>query len=147
MIYTELTKKAVNLMYEAHQGQKDKGGFPYCFHPYQVAQGMTDEISCTCALLHDVVEDTDITFDDLQKMGYPSEVIRVLKMLTHDKSVPYMDYAAAIAEDPIARKVKLADLRHNSDSSRLKEVTEKDRQRLEKYSRAIALLEEHENRK
>ena len=142
MIYTEMTKKAVNVMYQAHQGQMDKGGFPYCFHPYQVAQGMDDEISCTCALLHDVVEDTDLTFEDLAGMGFPAEVIDVLKLLTHRESVPYMDYVRNLADNPVARKVKLSDLHHNSDLSRINEVTEKDLERIEQYKEAIAFLEE-----
>ena len=142
MIYTEMTKKAINVMYQAHQGQMDKGGFPYCFHPYQVAQGMDDEISCTCALLHDVVEDTDLTFEDLAEMGFPAEVIAVLKLLTHREGVPYMDYVRNLAGNPVARKVKLSDLHHNSDLSRINEVTEKDLERIGQYKEAIAFLEE-----
>ena len=142
MIYTEMTKKAVNVMYQAHQGQMDKGGFPYCFHPYQVAQGMDDEISCTCALLHDVVEDTDLTFEDLAGMGFPAEVIDALKLLTHREGVPYMDYVRNLAGNPVARKVKLSDLHHNSDLSRINEVTEKDLERIGQYKEAIAFLEE-----
>ena len=142
MIYTEMTKKAVNVMYQAHQGQMDKGGFPYCFHPYQVAQGMDDEISCTCALLHDVVEDTDLTFEDLAEMGFPAEVIAVLKLLTHQDGVSYMDYVRNLACNPVARKVKLSDLHHNSDLSRINEVTEKDLERIGQYKEAIAFLEE-----
>jgi (p)ppGpp synthase/HD superfamily hydrolase len=141
MIYSDMTKKAINVMYEAHQGQKDMGGFPYCFHPYQVAQGMEDEISCTCALLHDVVEDTDITMEDLTDMGFPKEVTDVLKLLTHEKGIPYMDYVRNLAENPTARRVKLADLKHNSDLTRLKEVTDRDLERIEKYRKAIAFLE------
>ncbi len=146
MIYTDMTKKAINLMYEAHQGQQDKGGFPYCFHPYQVAQDMEDEIACTCALLHDVIEDTDITLEDLRNMGFPEEVTDVLKLLRHEEGIPYMDYVRNLAENPIARKVKMADLKHNSDLTRLKEVTDKDRERIEKYRQAAAFLEETENR-
>lgn len=146
MIYTEMTKKAINVMYQAHQGQMDKGGFPYCFHPYQVAQGMDDEISCTCALLHDVVEDTDLTFEDLAGMGFPAEVIDVLKLLTHRESVPYMDYVRNLADNPVARKVKLSDLHHNSDLSRINEVTEKDLERIGQYKEAIAFLEEKDNK-
>ena len=142
MIYTGMTKKAINVMYQAHQGQMDKGGFPYCFHPYQVAQGMDDEISCTCALLHDVVEDTDLTFEDLAGMGFPAEGIDVLKLLTHREGVPYMDYVRNLADNPVARKVKLSDLHHNSDLSRINEVTEKDLERIGQYKEAIAFLEE-----
>lgn len=141
MIYTEMTKKAINLMYEAHRGQMDKGGFPYCFHPFHVAESMEDEISCTCALLHDVVEDTDYTLQDLAAMGFPKEVMDVLKLLTHQDGVPYMEYVKNLSDNPVARRVKLSDLRHNSDLSRLNRVTEKDLQRIEKYKEAIAFLE------
>ena len=144
MIYTEMTRKALNLMFEKHKDQKDRSGMPYVFHPYEVAKGMEDEITCTVALLHDIVEDTDVTFDDLKEEEFPEEVINALKRMTHDKSVPYMDYVKNIAEDPIARKVKLADLKHNSDLSRLVTVSEKDLARREKYEKAIAILKEKE---
>ena len=141
MIYTDMTKKAINLMYEAHQGQMDKGGLPYCFHPFHVAESMDDEISCTCALLHDVMEDTDYTLQDLAGMGFPEEVTDVLRLLTHQDGVPYMEYVKNLSVSPVARRVKLSDLRHNSDLSRLSQVTEKERQRIAKYREAIAFLE------
>ena len=142
MIYTDMTKKAMRLCFEAHRNQVDKGGMPYAFHPFHLAEQMTDEITTVTALLHDVVEDTDITLSDLAAMGFPSEVIDALALLTHDDSVPYSDYVAAIKNNPVSRAVKLADLRHNSDLSRLDEVTEKALERAEKYARAIAFLEE-----
>lgn len=94
------------------------------------------------ALLHDVVEDTDYSLKDLADMGFPESAIHALALLTHEKGVPYMDYVARIKENPIARSVKLADLRHNSDLSRLDLVDEKAVQRAEKYKKAIALLSE-----
>jgi len=141
MIYTPLTKKAIGLMFKLHKDQKDCSGLPYVFHPWHVAESMDDEISTVVALLHDVVEDTDITFDDLRTEGFSDAIISTLQLLTHDDSIPYMEYVANLKHDPIARKVKLADLRHNSDLSRLDEITEKDRERYEKYQQAIALLE------
>ena len=117
MLYTPLTNKALRLAYDAHQGQFDKSGLPYIFHPLHLAEQMDDEISCCCALLHDVVEDTDITMAQLAE-EFPSEIIDVLKLLTHAKSVPYEDYVRAIKANPIAVKVKLADIAHNSDQSR-----------------------------
>ena len=141
MIYTDLTKKALKLCFDAHKNQVDKSGAPYVFHPFHLAEQMTDELTTVAALLHDVVEDTGYTLNDLQKMGFPSEVIDALTLLTHDPEVPYMDYVAAVKGNPIAKAVKLADLRHNSDLSRLDSVTESALQRVKKYRDAIALLE------
>ncbi len=142
MLYTPLTKKALKLSFEAHKNQVDKTGLPYVFHPFHLAEQMTDEVSCVCALLHDVIEDTSYTFDDLRAMGFPEEVISVLTLLTHDESVPYMEYVEKIKENPIAVRVKLADLAHNSDESRLDAVDEYAMRRAEKYKRATALLSE-----
>lgn len=141
MIYTELTKKAMKLCFDAHQHQVDKSGMPYVFHPMIVAERMTSELTTVVALLHDVVEDTDYTLEDLRAMGYPEEVISALSLLTHALSVPYMDYVKEIAKNQIAREVKLGDLRHNSDIARLSKVTEKDLARVEKYRKAIEYLE------
>ncbi len=141
MIYTDLTKKAMRLCFAAHAGQLDKGGVPYVFHPFHVAEQMEDELSTVVALLHDVVEDTDYTLEDLARMGFPERALSALKLLTHDKRVPYLDYVAAIRHDPIARAVKQADLRHNSDLSRLTDPDASALARVEKYRRAIALLE------
>ena len=142
MIYTPLTKKALKLCFEAHKEQVDKTGMPYVFHPFHLAEQMTDELSTVCALLHDVIEDTNHTFDDLREMGFPESVIEVLTLLTHDEAVPYMEYVKKIGTHPVARAVKLADLAHNSDSSRLDTVDEAARKREEKYRQAIALLHE-----
>ena len=141
MIYTPMTKQALKLCYRAHRDQVDKSGLPYVFHPFFLAQQMEDELTATVALLHDVVEDTDITPEDLAAMGFPRQVLDALALLTHAPEVPYMDYVAAIRENPIARRVKLADLRHNSDLTRLDTVDEKDLARHAKYQAAISLLE------
>lgn len=142
MIYTPLTKKALQICFDAHRDQTDKSGLPYVFHPFHLAEQMTDEVTAAAALLHDVAEDTALTFDDLARMGIPERVIRVLRLLTHDETVPYMDYVRALKADPAARAVKLADLRHNSDLTRLERVTEEDLARAEKYRAAMAILEE-----
>ncbi len=141
MIYTAKTKQAMKLCYEAHQGQVDKSGIPYVFHPIHVAEQMSDEATTIVALLHDVVEDTDYTLDDLTRMGFDDTVTDALALLTHKKGVPYLEYVAKLKNNPIARAVKLADLRHNSDLSRLDEMDEKAKSRLEKYKAAIELLE------
>ena len=141
MIYTEQTKKALKLCFEAHKEQLDKSGLPYVFHPFHLAEQMTDELTVIVALLHDVVEDTEYTLDELRDMGFPKEAIEALTLLTHDPAVPYLDYVAEIKKNPIARAVKLADLRHNSDLSRLDVIDEKALERVQKYHKAIALLE------
>ena len=145
MIYTELTKKALALCFEAHKEQKDKTGLPYVFHPFHLAEQMDDEISTICALLHDVVEDTDYTLDDIAAMGYPCEVTDALALLTHEDGVPYMDYVEKISHNATARKVKLADLKHNSDLTRLspEQIDEYALKRTAKYKKAIKFLEEH----
>ena len=142
MIYTSLTKKALKLCFEAHKEQVDKSGMPYVFHPFHLAEQMNDEATTVVALLHDVVEDTAINFEDLEKQGFSDEIINALKLLTHDKSVPYMDYVAEIKKNRIATKVKLADLKHNSDLTRLSVVDEKALKRKEKYEKAIKFLSE-----
>ena len=141
MLYTPLTKKALRICFDAHKEQTDKSGLPYVFHPFVVASQMRTENEICTALLHDVAEDTDITLDDLAR-EFPPEVIRALTLLTHREGVPYMDYVRAIRSDPLAAAVKLADLRHNSDLSRLDTVTPKDRERVEKYKTAIKILTE-----
>lgn len=142
MLYTAKTKQAIKLCFEAHKDQLDKSGLPYVFHPFHLAEQMTEENTVVAALLHDVVEDTPYTFDDLLAMGFGEEVVAALRLLTHDDAVPYMDYVANIRANPIARAVKLADLRHNSDLSRLDTVDEKALRRCEKYAEAIRLLTE-----
>lgn len=141
MIYTVMTKKAIKLMYEAHKDQVDKAGMPYVLHPLHVAEEMQDEIRTTVALLHDVIEDSNVTFDKLSELGFSSDVIESLKLLTHNEEVDYFDYIQKIGTNPVATSVKLADLRHNSDLSRLDKITEKDVVRVEKYKKCIDYLE------
>lgn len=122
MIYTELTNKALRFAYSAHHGQLDYNGIPYIFHPVHLAEQMDDEISCCAALLHDVVEDTPVTLEELA-LQFPSEVVEVVKLLTHStdaepNNAGYFDYLLEIKKHPIAKKVKLADIAHNSDQTR-----------------------------
>ncbi|MBQ8354391.1 MAG: HD domain-containing protein [Oscillospiraceae bacterium] len=139
MIYTELTIKAMNLAYHAHHGQFDKGGVPYIFHPIHLAEEMEDEISTCVALLHDTVEDTAVTLEDLEK-EFPAEVVNAVRLLTHGEDVDYFDYVRAIRQNPIAVKVKLADLRHNGDPKRICNQGNQERRRA-KYAAARAILE------
>lgn len=141
MIYTDMTKKALRLCFDAHRDQTDKSGMPYVFHPFHLAEQMDTEETTIVALLHDVVEDSSYTLEDLKEMGYPASVIDALALMTHDPSVPYMEYVKAISTSAIASRVKLADLKHNSDLSRLNKIDEKALARVEKYAAAIKLLE------
>ena len=140
MIYTEMTKKAIKLMFEKHKDQVDKSGMPYVFHPFHLAEQMDDEETTITALLHDIVEDTNTTFDDLRKLGFSDNVINALKLMTHDKNVDYFEYVKNISKNPIARKVKIKDLEHNMDTSRLDEVTDKDLERVKKYKKCHKYL-------
>ena len=140
MVYTPLTKRAILFAYDAHRGQYDKSGLPYITHPLHVAESMETEDECVVALLHDVLEDTDTTIEDLAQIGISDRQITALKLLCHDDSVPYLEYVQAIRVDPIARKVKLADLHHNSDLTRLNVITIQDIERVEKYKQAIEMI-------
>lgn len=141
--YTTLTKLALHICCQAHQGQTDKGGMPYMLHPIHLAEQMdTEEEICT-ALLHDVVEDTDYTLEDLRRAGFSETILEALDLLTHDPQVPYMDYVMGTRHNPLARKVKLADLLHNSDLGRLENPTAHDRHQQQKYLAAMKLLEEN----
>lgn len=143
MIYSELTKRAMRICFDAHKDQVDKSGVPYVFHPYHLAEQMKDEATIVVALLHDVLEDTHYTLADLRTAGFPEYILDAVVLMTHKRGVPYMDYINKIKGNAIARQVKLADLRHNSDLSRLRltEVSSGDVQRAEKYKKAIKLLE------
>lgn len=147
MIYTELTNKAMKIAYAAHQGQTDKAGIPYIFHPFHLAEQMDDEVAVCVALLHDVAEDTAVTLKDLAEI-FPEEVMVPLRLLTHEPDTDYFDYVRAAGENPVARRVKLADLTHNSDESRLAGAEsvspEQQARRREKYRKARAILEEGE---
>ena len=144
MIYTEMTMRAMKLAYTAHHGQTDHSGLPYILHPVHLAEQMPDEVSCAAALLHDVVEDTFVTLEMLQA-EFPPEVTDAVALLTHEKGVDYLDYVRALKHNPVAVRVKLADLDHNTDASRLiganvpPERVEYFRQ---KYARARAVLAE-----
>lgn len=141
MIYTPLTKKAMTIAYNAHHGQLDCAGVPYISHPYHLAEQMQTEEQTAAALLHDVVEDTGVTIEQLRTQGISEPVLEAVRLLTHADDVEYMDYVAALKHNPIAKAVKLADLAHNSDVTRLDSVSEKDLQYVEKYRKAKELLE------
>ncbi len=142
MLYTPLTKRAMAICFNAHKNQLDKGGLPYVFHPFHLAEQMeTEEEVCT-ALLHDVVEDSGYTPGELSQAGFPNEVVQAVRALTRGPQMRYLDYVAKLRQNPIARRVKLADLAHNSDLSRLGGVSGQDRRRALKYRMAQAVLED-----
>ncbi|MBP3233958.1 MAG: GTP pyrophosphokinase [Eubacterium sp.] len=150
MIYTRLTKLAMNIAYKAHLGQTDRNGLPYIYHPMHLAEQMKTEDTCVVALLHDVIEDTSMTLDNLREYGFTEKQLEAVWYMTHiipdrsmteeEKLEDYFAYVRRIRENEIARIVKLADLRHNSDETRLNKVTEKDVKRKEKYLKAIQIL-------
>ncbi len=140
MIYTPLTKQALRLCFEKHKEQMDKSGVPYVFHPFHVAESMTDEYTTCVALLHDIIEDTDVTAEDLLIQGFPQEVVEAIKLLTHNDGSPYLEYVTRIKPNPLARTVKLADLRHNMDLTRLDEVTDYYLQKYAIYQKAMEVL-------
>lgn len=144
MIYTELTCKAMMTAYNAHHGQLDVNGVPYIFHPYHVAEQMKDEITVCVALLHDVVEDTGVTMDELAA-EFPDEVIGALKLLTHEPGTDYYEYVKRICTNPVARAVKMGDMLHNMDETRIYDKSRVSEERLkhwrEKYARAMKILE------
>ena len=142
MIYTPLTIRAMQIAYDAHHGQTDKAGVPYIFHPLHLAEAMENEICCCTALLHDVVEDTAVTLEELAAV-FPPEVVEAVALLTHEEGTDYFDYVRRIRSNPIALKVKLADLAHNSDATRFAGVSvPEDRIGYfrDKYTKAKAIL-------
>lgn len=140
MIYTALTKKAMEICYRAHEGQLDKGGMPYVFHPLHVAEQMEDEYSTCVALLHDTVEDGGIELSELSEADFPEDIVKTVDALTRREDEPYMEYIERLKGNSLAVKVKLADLSHNSDMSRLNIITRWDMERKAKYEKAIAIL-------
>lgn len=141
MLYTPVTKRALRICFDAHKDQIDKSGLPYVFHPFHLAEQMQTEHEVCVALLHDVMEDTSLSASDLMAAGIPEAYVKTCELLTHAPGVPYLDYVRSLSHDPVARKVKQADLRHNSDLTRLnREPTEVDIRRNEKYAQALAML-------
>lgn len=137
LLYVEL---AHNIAIEAHRGQVDKAGVDYIKHPETVASFVSSPEEKAAAYLHDTLEDTYITSKDLRNSGIPESVIVAVELLTHKKGVNYFDYLAKLKNNEIAKVVKLADLKHNSDKSRLEEITQKDIDRFKKYEKAIEYL-------
>jgi len=134
-------EKAIVIAVNAHRGQLDKQDLPYVLHPLRVMLKQKVPDARVAAVLHDVVEDTDVTLEELAEAGFSAKALEAIRLLTHIKSVPYLDYVKAVAANPIARQVKLADLEDNLDPSRILNKTAKDLARLEKYREAKVILE------
>ena len=136
-----MLERAIEIAVEAHKGQLDKGGNPYILHPLRVMMSVDLELEKIVAVLHDVVEDSDWTFKALIAEGFSIEVIEALKSVT--KEFPNEDYELFIQramQNPIGRKVKIADLRDNLDVTRISDITDKDVKRINKYKNALKLL-------
>lgn len=135
--------KAMFIAAREHLGVRDKGGHAYILHPMRIAMRLrtNDEELMSIAILHDVVEDSKLTFEDLKAEGFSDRVIDALKLLTHQKGVSYDDYIDAMRGSRDALLVKREDLRDNSDITRLKGVREKDFQRMNKYIKAFTKVE------
>ena len=131
---------ALSIARKAHEGQLDKAGVAYIEHPIYVASQVDTEEEKAVALLHDVIEDSPVSAEELLQAGLPETVVTAVQVLTKKKEQDYQTYLETVKKNPLARVVKLADLKHNSDLSRLSSITEKDRERLKKYKKAIDFL-------
>ena len=133
-----MLNKAIEIAAKAHAGQVDKGGKPYILHPLRVMMNFCndDEVAQICAILHDVVEDTDITLDDLRTEGFADEIITALECLTKRDGESYDDFIGRILTNKLACKVKNGDLADNMDLTRMPNPTDKDKERVKKYSDA-----------
>ncbi|WP_455271182.1 HD domain-containing protein [Rhizobium herbae] len=137
---------AIKLATDAHAGQVDKAGEPYVLHPLRVMLAMKTDAERIAAVLHDVVEDTNVTCDDLYwTLGFKPEIVQAVAALTRGKNEDYFDFIRRLAPNPIARAVKIADIRDNLDPSRGLPSDPNATERVEKYQRALSmLLEVHE---
>ncbi len=149
----DLIYKSLEIVTRLFNDKNDKGGMPYVIHLLKVYSGVSDYLEKVCALLHDVVEDTDVTFDDLKKVGFNDEVIEILMILTKEKGEDYRHYINRIlnSDNRHAMNIKLADLRHNMDISRIKNPTTNDYERISKryepsYEKIYTKLNEEEEK-
>lgn len=132
--------KARTLAYLYHAEQKDKAGVPYTEHLEHVSRSVNSDEAQVVALLHDILEDTKCGVEDLRREGFSGEVVAAVVAMTHPPNELYEDYIARVANNSLAREVKIADMTHNADLSRLADVTQKDLVRAAKYQHYIELL-------
>ena len=136
-----MLERAIEIAVEAHKGQVDKGGSPYILHPFRVMMSVDLELEKIVAVLHDVVEDSNWTFEALLAEGFSIEVIEALKSVTKNSdNEDYDSFIQRAMENPIGRKVKIADLRDNLDVTRISDITDKDVKRINKYKKALKIL-------
>lgn len=133
---------AIRLAVEAHHGQVDKVGQPYILHPLRVMFRLETEVERIVGVLHDLIEDTKYTPDDLRKMGYSEDILQALDAVTRRENESYEDFVLRSKANPIARRVKLADLEDNMDIRRMIGVTPKDMERLARYRKAWSVLQQ-----
>src|SRR5687767_619224 len=133
---------AIRIAVEAHRGQRDRSGAPYVLHPLRVMLRVQTEAERMAAMLHDVVEDTALTLDDLRGHGFPDEVVAAVDHLTRREGQPYEEHIERAAAHPVARRVKIADLEDNMDVRRIDALTAGDAERVDRYHRAWRRLTE-----
>lgn len=133
-------EKAISIAVTAHRGQRDKAGQPYILHPLRLMQKCSTEAEMIVAVLHDVIEDTDVTIDHLEQEGFNAEVIQALRCLTKTKGEHYPDFIERVSKNQLARRVKIVDLTDNMDASRLTSFTDADAARMKRYIAALAYL-------
>ena len=138
--WNELYDRALRIAIRAHEGQQDKSGREYVMHPIRVAERCKDTRAKIVALLHDTIEDTDVTIEYLRKEGFPEEIIDAVLSVTKQEGENYEDFVRRAARNAIGRQVKIADLEDNMDIRRLKEIKEEDVARLRKYLSAWQYL-------
>lgn len=127
---------AIAIAVNAHRGQLDRQGRPYILHPIAVMMSMDTDEERIVAILHDVVEDSPISLDDLREAGFSEAIVEAVDALTNREGESYKDFIERLSPNPLARRVKLGDLQHNMDIRRLPEVSDKDLERLRKYRAA-----------
>lgn len=133
-------EKAITIAVTDHRGQRDKAGRPYILHPLRLMQECSTEAEMIVAVLHDVIEDTDVTTDHLEREGFDTEVIQALRCLTKTKGEHYPDFIERVSKNQLARRVKILDLTDNLDASRLTSFTDADGTRLKRYIDALTYL-------
>lgn len=136
----ELLEKAIGIAFEAHRGQTDRYGAPYILHATRVMQRLVTPDEKITGVLHDVVEDTDWTFEKLAHEGFPHHILEALEAVTKRSGEGYDSFVKRSAANPLATKIKLADLEDNMDLRRMPQVTEADLPRLQKYVKAWRFL-------
>ena len=138
--YNEQFQIALELAVEKHKNQTDKAGNPYILHPLHVMENVNSKEGKIVAILHDIIEDTDVTEDYLLKIGLSKRIVDAVVALTRSEDIDYQEYIKNLSSNPLAKEVKLADLEHNMDLIRLPTLEEKDLERNRKYQIAYHYL-------